>query len=154
MVGPSVADVLKLRCPMENRVTEDVVVEVEVEAEGPSIPVIPAMNVENQVTMPGTVVEEVGGDAHHHHIGHAEDHTLEAGLAQPQGVDQDMDLRKGEVQSMTPAHDPEIGQFLENVQSLGHQHPDVIALDLRHPEGAAPAQQHPMAVTDHLTVLD
>jgi len=115
MGGPSVADVLRLRCQMESHVTEDVGGE-EVEEEDPSIPVTPAMNVENQVIMPGTVVEEVGDGAHHHHIGHVDDPTLEVGLAP--GAGQDMDLRKGEAPGMTHAHDP--GLYLENDRSLGH----------------------------------
>lgn len=117
MVGPSVADVLRLRCQMESHVTEDVGEEVVVEEEeDPSIPGIPAMNVVNQVTMPETVVEEVGDDAHHHLIGHVDDPTLEVGLAP--GVGQDMDLRRGEAPGMTRAHDP--GLYLENAQSHDH----------------------------------
>lgn len=121
----------------------------------PLTPVIPAMSVERQVTMPGTVVVEDAGGAHHHHIGDVVVLTPEAGHA-PGAVQGQLDQELEEAQSMIPAHDQGTGLDLEDAQSLGHHHPDETAPDLHRPEGAVPGLIHPkiMAETDHLTVLD
>lgn len=118
-------------------------------------PVTLATSVERQVTMPGTVVGEGVGGAHHHHIGGVVVLTPEVGHA-PGAVQGLLHPELEEAQSMIPAHDQGTGLDLEDARYLGHHHPDETAPDLHQPEGAAPALPHPrtMAETDHLTVLD
>lgn len=120
----------------------------------PLTPVTPAMSVERQVTMPGTVVE-VDGGAHHHLIGDAVVLTPEAGHA-PGVVQGQVHQEVEEAQSMIPAHDQETGLDLEDVQSLDHHRPDGTAPDHHHHEEAVPGLPHQkiMAEIDHLTDLD